>query len=195
MCWACFRGRGSAGAVFTRGKSSAARWAPAWKSATCRLCPPDHVPERVRLALWKRPPADWLLQLKRHGPPFVVRRPTSASWPEQTFPKSAAVRWPRRLKRVIEQIVRNAAEKIGVVVSGMINVLAPDVVVLSAGLVEAIPQLFLDGVSEAVRRHVLASYADSYRIVPAELGDEAIVMGQPLGPRLSENRLTQKAEG
>jgi len=79
--------------------------------------------------------------------------------------------------RVIEQIVRDAAEKIGVVVAGMINVLAPDVVVLGGGLVEAMPQLFLDGVSGAVCRHVLASYADSYHIVPAELGDEAIVMG------------------
>ncbi len=78
---------------------------------------------------------------------------------------------------VVEQIVRTAADWIGVAVAGTVHLLAPDTVVLGGGLVEAMPELFVETVSAAARRRVMDSYADSFRVVAAELGDDASVLG------------------
>ena len=57
--------------------------------------------------------------------------------------------------KVIELIVRRAAEQVGRGIGSLINILAPDVVVLGGGLVEAMPKLYLEGVRDGVRRNVL----------------------------------------
>ena len=54
--------------------------------------------------------------------------------------------------RIIEQIIRQAAEYIGVAVAGVVNLLAPDVVILGGGLVEAMPELFVETVAERRRQ-------------------------------------------
>lgn len=78
---------------------------------------------------------------------------------------------------VVEQIVRTAAQWIGVAVAGAVHLLAPDIVVLGGGLVEAMPKLFVKTVGEAARRRVMDSYAESFRVVAAKLGDDASVLG------------------
>ena len=78
---------------------------------------------------------------------------------------------------VIESIVREAAEWIGIAAAGLVHLLAPDTIVLGGGLVEAMPELFLDAVSESCHQNLLESYRDSYRVVTADLGDEASVLG------------------
>jgi len=77
----------------------------------------------------------------------------------------------------VEAIVRMAAAMIGIAVAGVVHLLAPDIVVLGGGLVEAMPELFVDEVQRAARGRVLPSYADSFRVVAAELGDDAAVLG------------------
>ncbi|MFV2069438.1 MAG: ROK family protein [Pirellulales bacterium] len=74
-------------------------------------------------------------------------------------------------------IVRAAAQMIGIAVAGVVHLLAPDIVVLGGGLVEAMPELFVEEVERAARDRVLPSYAESFRVVAAELGDDAAVMG------------------
>jgi glucokinase len=79
--------------------------------------------------------------------------------------------------KVIEQIVRRAAEDVGRGIGSLINILAPDIVVLGGGLVEAMPKLYLESVKEGVRRNVLPSLADCAKLKVSELGDFAGATG------------------
>ena len=78
---------------------------------------------------------------------------------------------------VSEGIVRESAEWIGVAAAGLVHLLAPDTIVLGGGLVEAMPDLFLDAVSGSCNKNLLESYRDSYQVVTADLGDNASVLG------------------
>jgi glucokinase len=78
---------------------------------------------------------------------------------------------------VIERIVKEAAGYIGVALAGAVNLLAPDTVVLGGGLVEAMPKLFVGSVADAADRVVMPSFVGTYKIVAAELGDDASVSG------------------
>jgi len=77
----------------------------------------------------------------------------------------------------IERIVRDAAGWTGVGVAAMVNLLAPDIVVLGGGLVEALPKLYLDEVEATARKRVMRTYQDTFRLVVAKLGDNASITG------------------
>ena len=77
----------------------------------------------------------------------------------------------------VKQILLDAAETIGRAVGGVVNLLAPDVVVLGGGLVEAMPELFVPAVAEAAAAAAMPAYRGAFEVVPAALGDEAGVMG------------------
>lgn len=78
---------------------------------------------------------------------------------------------------VIEQIVRQAARWLGRGVAMTVNLLAPDVVVMGGGLVEAMPGFYLEEVEEAARSLCMNAYRKSFKMVKAELGDNAAVTG------------------
>ena len=59
----------------------------------------------------------------------------------------------------------------------MVHLLGPDVVVLGGGLVEAMTDLFVSEVHDTAVQRVMPSFADSFEVVPASLGDDAGVMG------------------
>lgn len=79
--------------------------------------------------------------------------------------------------KVVENIVRAAAQKIGSAVVTVVHLIAPDKVVLGGGLVEALPDLFVEEVAAAAKKRVLPSFVDSFQVVAAKLGDDAAVMG------------------
>jgi glucokinase len=79
--------------------------------------------------------------------------------------------------QVVEQILREGARWIGYATAGVINLLTPDVVLLGGGLVEAMPALFLEEVEAAARARVMDSFRDTFKVVAAELGDDAGVTG------------------
>lgn len=79
--------------------------------------------------------------------------------------------------KVIEQIVKDAAGFLGTAIGGLVHLLAPDVIVLGGGLVEAMPDLYVDQVSAAAKKWVLPSFAKTYDIVAAKLGDDAVALG------------------
>jgi glucokinase len=79
--------------------------------------------------------------------------------------------------RVIEDIVRNAARWLGVGVSGVINLLVPDVVVLGGGLVEAMPQLYLEEVTKVTRERAMPAFRGVFDVVVSKLGDDAVAKG------------------
>ncbi|MDF2377431.1 MAG: ROK family protein [Verrucomicrobiales bacterium] len=77
----------------------------------------------------------------------------------------------------IERIVRRSAVLLGCGVATVVHLLSPDVIVLGGGLVEAMPELYVETVREAANDRVLGPYKGSYKIVAAELEDDAGVMG------------------
>lgn len=79
--------------------------------------------------------------------------------------------------KVVEKIIRNAAKRIGETVANVSNLLAPDIVVLGGGLVEALRGIFLEEVRETVQKNVMDSFAKSITVEVATLGDDAGVMG------------------
>jgi glucokinase len=78
---------------------------------------------------------------------------------------------------VIEAIVRSAARRIGLAMADAVNLLAPDVVVLGGGLVEAMPELILGEARKALCGRAMKAFTKDLKIVPAELGDNATAMG------------------
>ena len=83
----------------------------------------------------------------------------------------------RRGDETVERAVADAAAVLGVTIGGMVHLIAPDIIVLGGGLVEAMPDLMLTEVRKAVQDFVIPSYQGSYKIVPAALGDDATVKG------------------
>lgn len=78
---------------------------------------------------------------------------------------------------VIEQIVRQAARWLGRGVAMTVNLLAPDIVILGGGLVEAMPRFYLDEVEDCARNHCMSAYRKSFKLCRADLGDNATVTG------------------
>ena len=78
---------------------------------------------------------------------------------------------------MIKKTIIQAAEKIGLGIVTIVHLLAPDVVVLGGGLVEAMPKLFTSASEKFARNRVLPSLRDVFKVVPASLGDDAGVLG------------------
>lgn len=78
---------------------------------------------------------------------------------------------------VVERIVREAAGWVGVGVAAVVNLLAPDKIVLGGGLVDAMPEIYLEEVEATARRRAMRSYQDTFKIVVAKLGDSAAITG------------------
>ena len=79
--------------------------------------------------------------------------------------------------KVIEKIIRNSAATLGRTLGGVVNLLAPDVLVLGGGLVEAMPDLFCEEVEAAAKETAMPAYAKALKVCAAELGDDAGVTG------------------
>ncbi|MBN1269647.1 MAG: ROK family protein [Kiritimatiellae bacterium] len=77
----------------------------------------------------------------------------------------------------IENIVRDAARWLGVGIAAAVNLLAPDVLVLGGGLVEAMPRLYVEEVEKSLKKHAMPSFAKSLKVATARLGDDATATG------------------
>ena len=91
--------------------------------------------------------------------------------------KSRALSESMKKDEVIRDIIHDAAAWLGVGLAGLVHVLAPDVIVLGGGMVEAIPEFFKEQVGKTANRHVLDCYKGSFEIRVAKLGDDAAVIG------------------
>ncbi len=88
----------------------------------------------------------------------------------------------------VRQAVVDAGEMIGITVAGAVNLLAPDIIVLGGGLVEAMPKLLVSSVSDSARRHTIDAFRDEFRVVAAKLGDNAGVMGAAAWQEANEHK-------
>lgn len=80
----------------------------------------------------------------------------------------------------VEKILRHSARLLGKAIASMVNVLAPDSVVLGGGLVEALPDLFQKEVSETVSVEAMDAFSGKTEITIAKLGDDATALGAAL---------------
>ena len=78
---------------------------------------------------------------------------------------------------VVEAIVCNAARRLGVAIATIVHLLSPDSIVLGGGLAEAMPDLYIQNVTESINSAVMPSFVDSFQVVIAELGNDATIMG------------------
>jgi glucokinase len=79
--------------------------------------------------------------------------------------------------RAIENIVREAARTVGWAMAGVVNLLAPDVVVLGGGMVEDMPVLWQEEVSRTLKARVMPTFEKAFRVEVAELSGDASVTG------------------
>ena len=80
---------------------------------------------------------------------------------------------------VIEELQR-AAEYLGGSLGGLVNLLDPGAVILGGGLSLALGEPWLNWVREAAKQHILVFPAEGEIILPANLGDDAGVLGAAL---------------
>src|SRR5262245_8538638 len=78
---------------------------------------------------------------------------------------------------VVEKIIKRAARLIGWAIGDVVNLLAPDFVVLGGGLVEAMPELIVKEVEQAARDRAAPPFSKIFKVAPAKLGDDAVVRG------------------
>jgi glucokinase len=75
------------------------------------------------------------------------------------------------------EILTDAARWIGIAAATVIDLLAPDTVVLGGGLVEELPDFFVREVSASADAHVMPPFQNTYRVAAAKLGDSATALG------------------
>lgn len=79
--------------------------------------------------------------------------------------------------KVVERLVVEASEALGMAVVNIVHILSPDKIVLGGGLVEAMEDLIVGTVQKTARRCVMSVYRDRFDVVAAKLGDDAAVLG------------------
>ena len=77
----------------------------------------------------------------------------------------------------IKRLVTTAAETLGMGVVNIVHILAPDLIVLGGGLVEAMEELIVGTVKNTARDSVMETYRDRFDVVAAKLGDDAGALG------------------
>jgi glucokinase len=77
----------------------------------------------------------------------------------------------------VRELVCHASRHIGVAIGSMIHLLNPEVIVLGGGLVEAMPELILPEARNAANHFILPSFRNTFKIVSAQLGDDATASG------------------
>ncbi len=78
---------------------------------------------------------------------------------------------------VVQQILKSVCKYLGIAVGSLLNILSPEVVVLGGGVVEAMPEFFIERVKKHAFRIAFPICCENVRIVPSALGDDAGIMG------------------
>ena len=79
--------------------------------------------------------------------------------------------------RIVERVVRRAARHIGWVLIGTVHQLAPDRIILGGGLVEEMPDLFVDEITDTLAKGVTDAFRGTFTVGAARLGDYATALG------------------
>jgi len=78
---------------------------------------------------------------------------------------------------IVQTLVEDACDHLGRVLGDTVNLLAPDVVVLGGGLIEAMPRIMMPRVEAAMKPRVMKAFEGRYKLLAATLGDHAVSLG------------------
>ena len=73
--------------------------------------------------------------------------------------------------------VNHAARYLGIAMANAVNLLNPECIILGGGLVEAMPNVFVDTARDSMREHAMAFPVQDVQVKPAELEDDAVPFG------------------
>jgi len=83
----------------------------------------------------------------------------------------------RRGDKLVDKIVAEAAEYIGIAVGNLINLLNPEVVVLGGGVIEALEDEMMGVITETATESSLSGTVKGISIIASKLADEAGITG------------------
>ncbi len=82
-----------------------------------------------------------------------------------------------RGERAVRRIMKRSIDYLGLGASAVVDLLAPDTIVLGGGLVEKMPDLYIEGLRDAIKANASPALAEGIKIKVASLGDFAVVKG------------------
>jgi glucokinase len=77
----------------------------------------------------------------------------------------------------VAQIVRKAGRSVGLALANVVNLLAPDLLLLGGGLMEALAEILFPIIEAEIRARAMKGFTQDLRVERAVLGDQAIVLG------------------
>ncbi len=83
----------------------------------------------------------------------------------------------RRGDKLVERVIEEAAEYIGIGIANLINLLSPEVVVLGGGVIDALEDEMMAIIVETAHDYALQGTDKGIEIVPSRLGDDAGIVG------------------
>jgi glucokinase len=84
--------------------------------------------------------------------------------------------WKAGEKPIIELIDRSA-RFLGIGLANCVNLFNPEVVILGGGIVEKFGDVYVKAAEKAMREHAMEKLVEGVKVIPAELGDDAAVVG------------------
>lgn len=83
----------------------------------------------------------------------------------------------RRGDKLVERVVEEAAEYIGIGIANLVNLLSPEVVVLGGGVIDALEDEMMAIIVETAHDYALAGTDKDLDIIASKLGDDAGIHG------------------
>jgi len=83
----------------------------------------------------------------------------------------------RRGDKLVERVIEEASEYIGIGVANLINLLSPEVVVLGGGVIDALEDEMMAIIVETAHDYALSGTEKGVEIVASKLGDDAGIYG------------------
>jgi glucokinase len=97
--------------------------------------------------------------------------------------------------KVVTRIVHTAADYVGIGIGSLVNAFSPEVIVLGGGVIEALGDAMLPRIELAARKTAFEYSMKDVRIVKAELGDDAGVIGAAILAREKFGRPLAEVSG
>jgi glucokinase len=80
-------------------------------------------------------------------------------------------------ERPVVEVIDRAAHFLGIGMANCVNIFNPQLIVLGGGLVEKLGDYYLSKAGESMRLHAMAALVEGVEVKPAELGDDATILG------------------
>ena len=77
----------------------------------------------------------------------------------------------------VEELVRNRAQILGIILSNMVDFLNPEMIVLGGGLVDAMPDIITQEVAAGIKLHATPEAQEALQIVASNLRSHSVTTG------------------